>query len=393
MELAIELRMNIDPDDSPWLLHLSVREKEERRRAFWYSYRAYSIVQNLTASPRKLPIWVQTVKYPSQVYDPHPIYLNADHPLRSQLWNLIGSIKQHWAVPPPNLIDLFSSALESDLLTQLTQLQASANLDHLLLFENPLSTTDSDISRFISQTLASQSELCGMNLTYQSAITVFYRPLLFATALPSCKPDRLSDPHRTLIINVINQCLEATWRVYTLFRFIDFMSLGEGRNLVSEDEVSLFYIYEISRCDAFEGIIVFWFIACRMDPAWLGYLQSWDWVSNFSSQEFRKTMGRMLGWYFEESRRNGFDLAIAEAMSGMLEEMEEVSRTGIRRGIHDRAKCESVLAEITNAVSSIPSSSKEPRCFMGLLGMDIGKRGGWKSRTEESWRLFWKLNS
>ncbi|ORY39143.1 hypothetical protein BCR33DRAFT_720381 [Rhizoclosmatium globosum] len=34
----------------------------------------------------------------------------------------------------------------------------------------------------------------------------------------------------------------------------------------------------------------------------------------------------------------------------------------------------------------------EPLAFMGLLGTQVSDGIRWKGRSEESWRLFWKLN-
>ncbi|KAJ3045151.1 hypothetical protein HDU99_009881 [Rhizoclosmatium hyalinum] len=138
--------------------------------------------------------------------------------------------------------------------------------------------------------------------------------------------------------------------------------------------------------DVFEGFVCFWFIACRMNNAWIPYLKYGD----CNSKDLRERIRFMLVLYTKEVRRNASNQLITKAMAGMLEEMEEVANTGVRRGfesISGFGGCDLGLATVSSGESSAL------RCFMGFLGMDICNKVGWKGRTEESWKLFWKLNN
>ncbi|ORY51066.1 hypothetical protein BCR33DRAFT_712986 [Rhizoclosmatium globosum] len=260
------------------------------------------------------------MKYPRQIYDPNPIFLNIMHPLRLKLWNLIGVIKQYWTVPPNSLHELFSSVLSSHLLDQLTSLQKSTPIDHLLFFDHPQIISPPDIKRFITQTLATRADLCAMNLTYHS----------------------------------------------TAWYFSFYMNYGDGKSLVDSNDLSLFDTDAMTTYDAFEGLICLWLLR----------------YGDCNSKELRGSVGFMLA-------SNVSNLGITKAMAGMLEEMEEVANTGVRRGFESISGFRE--ADLGLANMSSPKSST-PRCFMSLLGMDVSNKVGWKGRTEESWKLFWKLN-
>ncbi|KAJ3297041.1 hypothetical protein HDU79_004884 [Rhizoclosmatium sp. JEL0117] len=387
MNLAIELQMHIDPDDSPWLSHLTARQKEERRRVFWASYRSYAIVRAFLPYQAFGQSPPANVKYSRQIHDPHPIYMTEEHPLRSQLWNFIGNIKQLWNTPPTDLNHLFSIVINSDSLKELATLQESAPVTHLFLFANPELITAAEMHRFISQTVSTKSELIALNLTYQATICVYFRPMMFATALPSCRPDSIGLINKTLMIDVINKVVDAAWRIFAMFQFSHYVIVQSGESLVDGENRPLFDLFGFSSLDAFEAFICVWFMSCRMDPAWYPYLRS----GNCNSAELRAKLGYLISFYTTESRKYGTETDAQKAMIGMLEEMEEVAKMDESGGIRDIPEIGDLFDGLLSVKSTADASKR--RCYLGLLGMDYRNRISWTGNTDPAWKLFWKLNS
>ncbi|KAJ3283599.1 hypothetical protein HDU79_008933 [Rhizoclosmatium sp. JEL0117] len=74
-KLIRDLRLNVDPDDSPWLasLGLTPRQREERRRIFWEAYWMFSWRQALTPKTddhSESDIACELMKRPNQIMDP-----------------------------------------------------------------------------------------------------------------------------------------------------------------------------------------------------------------------------------------------------------------------------------------------------------------------------------
>ncbi|KAJ3061275.1 hypothetical protein HDU99_005611, partial [Rhizoclosmatium hyalinum] len=69
--MCVELRLNTDPDDSPWLyaLNLSPRQKEERRRVCWSVVVRYAWNMALLNDEMSFDIDCSNLKAPSAVYD------------------------------------------------------------------------------------------------------------------------------------------------------------------------------------------------------------------------------------------------------------------------------------------------------------------------------------
>ncbi|ORY51068.1 hypothetical protein BCR33DRAFT_712987, partial [Rhizoclosmatium globosum] len=114
----------------------------------------------------------------------------------------------------------------------------------------------------------------------------------------------------------MNRCFESAWYISTC------------SGLVDEKDLSLFDTDAMTVYDVFEGFVCFWFIACRMNNAWIPYLKYGD----CNSKDLRERIRFMLVLYTKEVRRNASNQLITKAMAGMLEEMEEVANTGVRRG-------------------------------------------------------------
>ncbi|ORY53450.1 hypothetical protein BCR33DRAFT_732348 [Rhizoclosmatium globosum] len=390
VEMAFELGMDTDPDDSPWLSHLTPRQKEERRRVFWNCFGNLS--HHAASSPGgDVPEFNRfkkvQLKPASQVLADGPVFLPFDSlmytwPLRMMIY----SVKQKLSVPPKSTQEILSLDLESSLRDHLLLFHSVCPPDYILSFEDPLGISPSESELFISQIISARALLFNLNLQYQATISVVFRPIMSLAALPSCRPMYLSLDEQKVITNAINQCLEAAWRIYALYMFAyQFSQRGAEQKLPFDDS-------EYQSYDGHEAFIVFWFVSCKLDPTWLPITRFGD----CNTMELRRGMRALLEASPLESN-DGNVAVVLKAQHAMLAEMEEVSFTGVRNPLFS--------AEVSNhteilgmEVTSIDlvdgkRTITEPFCYLGFLGFEIGGKIQWKGRSEDSWRLFWKLNA
>ncbi|KAJ3069580.1 hypothetical protein HDU99_002907 [Rhizoclosmatium hyalinum] len=226
IEMVIELKLDVDPDDSPWLNHLTPREKEDRRRIFWSAYDLYAWQLSVSPFPLVMNISGNGVKPPRQVYDPHPVFDEAHaYKERCEQKVVLGSIKNHYSTPPSSIYHILSSERATSLKLQLHSVQSSFQSGYILHFDNPKLITPQDEIRLIAQISNVKFHLWfyAMNMIYHIARSALYRPIMYLSALPSCSPIYLSSENQSIIIHATNQCLESAWRMSSLWVFFDYM--------------------------------------------------------------------------------------------------------------------------------------------------------------------------
>ncbi|ORY53449.1 hypothetical protein BCR33DRAFT_844776 [Rhizoclosmatium globosum] len=388
VEMAFELRMDVDPDESPWLSHLTPRQKEERRRVFWNCFGNLShyaasapggdVPQFKRFKQVKLKPASQTLELVFLPFDS----LMYTWPLRMMIY----SVKQQLSVPPKSTQEILSLDLESSLRDHLLLFHSVCPPGYILSFEDPLEISHSESELFISQIISARALLFNLNLQYQATISVVFRPLMSLAALPSCRPMYLSLQEQKVITNAINQCLEAAWRIYSLYKFaFHFSHQGVEQKLPLDDS-------EYQSYDGHEAFVVFWFVSCKLDPTWLPLIRFGD----CNSFELRQGLRTLLDASPLESN-GGNVAAVLKAQHAMLGEMEEVARSGVRNPLFNAEvsnHAEILGMEVTSLdVRDGKGSVLEPFCYLGFLGFEIGGKIQWKGCSEDSWRLFWKLNA
>ncbi|KAJ3286458.1 hypothetical protein HDU79_006461 [Rhizoclosmatium sp. JEL0117] len=395
IEMIIEIRLNVDPDDSPWLSHLTAREKEERRRIFWFSYDLFAWQLAVSSHPIIMEISCNGMKPPRQVYDPNPVFDDA-HCLKegAGLNVIIGTIKNHYSVPPASIYQLISSLNTSQLEHHLNAVQNSFPHQYIIHFDDPKLITPADEVRLISQISATKFHLWfyALNMTYHIAKSAFFRPVMCLTALPSCFPMYLSSESQSIVAKAITECLECAWRMSSIWVFFDYMTSEDGRARIPPEEYD-FYFINFQPLHVFELCIVFWFIACRMDPTWIRLMGLEDWGVEVAVSRMKAIVAGLRVYGAQASAGS----PIIAAIDAMIAEMEDVVRTGNRplpfsSNEMDALELGMAAASISSTpIERIDSTIHEPYCFMGLLGFEIGNKYRWKGRREDSWRLFWKL--
>ncbi|KAI9352602.1 hypothetical protein BDR26DRAFT_849531, partial [Obelidium mucronatum] len=325
--MIIQLRIDVDPDDSPWLFHLNLtpRQKEDRRRAFWGVYwvlkheqaTSDTITVTTTATMTSpLNLNNSRMKPPNEINDPYPIFgINAGFIPTISLLEVMAAIRQHHLKAPTTkrggerggggggIQQIFASETTSSLNTFLLTVHASIPLNYIL----------------ISKT----AHLCFCQLRFVFCIV----PKLYLTGIylsssssssssASCKPSQLSPSRLNILDTAVTQSLEAAARIVTLYSFILEVWESAGDEPVAaaassaaarigdttgdddnEDDdktrkgrsplppapqqppprplprwfhptpnITCFY-------SLFEAAIVIWFISCRMAPEWRARLQ------------------------------------------------------------------------------------------------------------------------
>ncbi|KAJ3294670.1 hypothetical protein HDU79_010628 [Rhizoclosmatium sp. JEL0117] len=262
--MLIELRMDIDPDDSPWLSHLSPRQKEERRRLFWQLYKQYSFELSYLPDPLDFFLVGDKVKPIGQVFDPFPVFEDEGYSypliskLEAELWNVIGTIRGHFALPPQSVQYLLNAPNPHH--DRLHSVLASIPLEYRFLFEDSTKVTIDDESRFITQISQVQGHLYHINFNLYSSVCVFNRPLVFLTALPSYRPMYLSSTHQSKILTAILKTNDAAWRITSLMLFFEKLEFNEtSRGRIPEAE-QVYYCIHRDTLSFFEAFISLWFL-------------------------------------------------------------------------------------------------------------------------------------
>ncbi|ORY39131.1 hypothetical protein BCR33DRAFT_418602 [Rhizoclosmatium globosum] len=136
-----------------------------------------------------------------------------------------------------------------------------------------------------------------------------------------------------------------------------------------------------------ESILVIWFISCRMKREWWAYLS----IPLFDTVTLQSSLERALDIIKKqevlEGSMTGLTNVFTNCVQAMLMELANGPLLQREDGIQELEIGMRVMA-LEGAMEDLV----EPWAFLGLLGMELPGGIRWKGRSEESWRLFWKLN-
>ncbi|KAJ3026254.1 UNVERIFIED_CONTAM: hypothetical protein HDU68_005949 [Siphonaria sp. JEL0065] len=373
LDLIIKLRLDVDPDASPWLYHLNLtpREKEDRRRAFWSVFYHMRYQQAVSSNAVSANINSSNINPPSAIVDVYPVFEAVPQTFWiCEIYDFISKIKQHHYNPPKSIDGIL----------------ASETLDFL---------TPTDHHRFHSQLgpLVRRSKLDILSLTMFlfSATCILNRPRLFLSGLKSFNPIYLGKDSQYIIANAIQQCLDCAFRIVNLLPM-----------LLEIIDYNAAIVYPV-----FESMIVFWYVWCRMDKMWWAVAPrrkpEWGVLHGFVEGVLRFV--RKV--HDHEGSTTGTTTPILKCMESMLQEMVNVASGSTRSNVGESPQSveSDDLAHVVLGMKIVSLDegigletsrrdihvTKEPHCYLGLLGMEVGGCVRWKGPTEESWRLFWKL--
>ncbi|ORY44950.1 hypothetical protein BCR33DRAFT_850428 [Rhizoclosmatium globosum] len=380
-EMMTELRLDVDPDDSPWLylLQLTERQKEDRRRTFWSLYQMWSLAYALSLDVFDINISVDKVKPPKLMIENRIlIFDRSNMHVLCKIYEFVGTIKRYFVIPPKSLSALIRIDSHSHFRSILDSIHAYVPKDLFLVTESVITLKTTDVKRFQYQLGRNPVSVMAFNLYYLSSQSILDRPILFATSLASCLPIYLSFQDQRQIMSSVNQCLECAHRIANLVLF--WMSTSTS-NL--QDNFA-----------SFEAVTVFWFVAYRMKAAWKALIEPhmFDWIDVKRKVDAAVQLTQRL----EMQEGEGMTSPVARCMEAMQHEMQDIERFGGANESLDSGDRVEPL-ELGMKVLSLngyasETAVRDPFVLLGLLGMEV--KGGirWKGRSEEGWRLFWKLN-
>ncbi|KAJ3283644.1 hypothetical protein HDU79_008879 [Rhizoclosmatium sp. JEL0117] len=372
-----ELKLDIDPDDSPWLSHLTSRQKEERRRAFWGCFKYYATEKAIAPNSVDMKLNSDRIKGPGQ--DPASIiyFKKSDYTKWiSKICYFIGVVKQAYSVPPTKVQDLIASEASLALNSKGIDLYTTFSTDVVLLSERAETLTCEDITRFRVQLAWEHPGDCyDCTGYYLASISILYRPQLFITMLKGYSPTLICRQTLSIILNAIHRCLESAHRITKISEYMK--------------ETKVFPIGYFSFA-VFEAAIVFWFVACRMRHEWRELIPAVLLVDKqralYIIERFVEIVAAELKYVGEADT---VYLPQVQCMRAMVKELKD-----------DMDDEEVEELELGMTVMSLGGSwekresvVEDPYGFLGLLGLSVGRGVRWRGRTEESWRLFWKLHS
>ncbi|ORY47076.1 hypothetical protein BCR33DRAFT_849065 [Rhizoclosmatium globosum] len=393
LDMILQLQLHIDPDDSEWLLFsfLTPRQKEERRRAFWASYWFYKSEYAVSLEAINTPLTSEFIKPPSAIMiNTTMIFETCNTSYLCDLCDLLGTIKREYSLPPRTLDSFILPRTGLSLATLLIKVHSRIPPESLLIASSPTHLTAADKSRFLHQT--THSSLCPyhtymLTLYTLSTLSTLHRPLLLLTTLQAFHPLLLSRETTSLITSAVTQCIESAHRIATLTTFAP-------DHIPPKPSDELGKMQSVYPC--FEALFVLWFTSCRMPSVW------WD-ITGISTWKDKRGVSDGVLSMLENVRQIGKESTgdasvgsvypLLRCMEAMVDEMQgnigEVVESPPR---HSEDELVLGMTVMSLGESDGDHFEEEPWSFLGLLGMEVGGIR-WKGRTEESWRLFWKLHS
>ncbi|KAI9333132.1 hypothetical protein BDR26DRAFT_868639 [Obelidium mucronatum] len=365
MHLIQALRLDVDPDDSPWLFHLNLtpRQKEDRRCAFWSAYPEILWEAATSSKLVDVPINSNKMKGRSTVYDGSQLIFQGDPFLQyfSILYTVTIAIKKAFVVAPKASNELIESEKVAELQSRMMQAQSQVPADVL-------------VPPGSSEKAPKKVEL-NLNCVILATVCLLNRPRLFLSGFKCFNPMYLSTTVQSILVSSINQSLDAAHRMLNLLRFYTEHPIPRALEAIP----------------MFEAMIVLWYAYCRMDPIWWSVLgrKRMEWAL------LREQMQAVVD-YFALAKKldsvgGGAIYPLVQCMRAMVQEIDEYEQwvPATTDGIEEITLGMKVVAlDESESVLEI----REPRAYMGLLGMQVGGIR-WPGRSEESWRLFWKLLS
>ncbi|KAJ3022611.1 UNVERIFIED_CONTAM: hypothetical protein HDU68_009020 [Siphonaria sp. JEL0065] len=394
INMIVTMRLDIDPDDSPWLYHLNLteRQKEDRRRAFWGCY--IVLVTEQALSPTNFSetrLSADKIKAPATIMDPHLVFQgNCLVKPECELFRMIATFRQQYSLAPRNIAEVINGL--PTVAMELESIISTIPSTHLLTPDSIAGLTHNDYYRFLRQfgqmSVAEISSTFTVNFAAPTSNCVLHRPQLQLAACKSCHPMFIGSIEQNVIVLAIQKCLDAANQIAYLYTFLEDIKYGAYKDCIPEDRKIHFELGEDTGIYMlFEATTVFWFVLCRMNPIW------WQLAGRNVPEwsELRPRIVQMIHFVkkveSEGGMADGCCVPLILTLNAMLNEMDSCMNGGMEENI-DKIL---VGMKVLSLDAGIAVAVKEPRAFLGLLGLEVGGGVQWMGRVEESWRLFWKV--
>ncbi|ORY39153.1 hypothetical protein BCR33DRAFT_418865 [Rhizoclosmatium globosum] len=239
-----------------------------------------------------------------------------------------------------------------------------------------------------------QELVTSLNFMFHASKCVYNRPLLMLSSLPTFRPLTLRSEHRQIISSAIDQCLQSSRRILSLLSFFEDVHSGKRGDRQVPVKARWCYNPLFNQDSLFEAVLVFWFTCCRMNPEWWVYLSSPPLDSLAVHSSLKRSIESLKRQEIIEGSFSGYTTVFKDCMVFMLTDINKSIDTVTQTSGTDMEDLELGM-KLTSLDGTIDidatEETVEPWAFLGLLGVTLPCGIRWKGRSEDSWRLFWKL--
>ncbi|KAJ3116035.1 hypothetical protein HK100_001175 [Physocladia obscura] len=404
-QLSLHLKLEVDPDDSPWLQSLTEEEKDERRLVYWILYYTFKMIQLQTSSAFGFPD-----NFKSNTVKSHRSLPNQEFQSKTasvyhlcKLLDIMEQVLKHARKIPDSIELILSNNFHEDLLKTLAQWYTQVPRQFILTAEN------------LVNFLASSERYCVLNLSnfYATTICILNRSKLYLTG--KLKKATLSPSDFSNLFIAVKASLEMAHKIaqlcIQLIRFTPSVTNSESYTEIEAILTGGFWKQAIGLgITCFEAAAVLWYYYCRTDEVFSRYYISRAKTSEAKTREWiRQDMESLKSSLYLLETSLEFNILsiqtraskpnrispLLDCMEGMITEMVKVDAGGKLKLDQSNSEVNSILLEmqtlsLEDDSNSIPvADAQDPRVFLGLLGMDVDGHIKWRGRYEESWRQFW----
>ncbi|KAI9334617.1 hypothetical protein BDR26DRAFT_897928 [Obelidium mucronatum] len=438
--MMLQLRLDVDPDISPWLFHLNLTEaeKEDRRIAYWVIY--FALKRGQIALKAPLPPLQNTVKFAKQISQPKQPLLNTPQAARPiatvcylcAMLDIVQDTKMHHLNIPTSALDILISPTTIQLAGRLNSLREQ--IPSTLL----LSPTNNTLHEFLSNPIhptsayymgsTSLMDTLMTTMLYNSAQCVLFRPQLYLTGfLEVTSPALLNKPSNlALLLTVLEKCVTSARTISGLNSWV--LSLPNEIADSLKLRTSFFMEHYFTYFALFEAAVVLWFVTCKSKVFWWriedsggggGDAGAEDNTLRMNLEDRKRIRSEVLDLLKTLTALDEMNGAKAGG-AGKLTSLIAPLRKCVTAMVFEMEKKEIELAAslAMNTASSSPSShavniedvvigleimgladntetnpaelrTEEPWVFLGLLGACIDGSMRWTSPKEKDWEQLW----
>ncbi|KAI8832115.1 hypothetical protein BJ741DRAFT_615374 [Chytriomyces cf. hyalinus JEL632] len=432
--MLFQLRLHVDPDDSPWLTHLNLSEedKNERRMTFWTLFQCVQVVQMITINRGEFYAMPgNSVKFAKQVALDTVAKLPITLPATATVCylSLITSVMVETAI-------LHSKAPASAM--ELLVGSAAVLLDRRLAIakeyipETLLVSEPSVLFQMVeAHPFTPVIHIAITTILYNSALCILHRPRLYLTAYLSLTSPLLLNPDNLMILlTLLEVCLSAAEKIATINSWILHRSKSGKDNDGGLFSKKMWQKHSLLSFGLFEAAVVLWFVTCKTNPFWWRNQEDDALLTDENSmnpslyvlrmthsdrQRLRSSVMDILRTYEdleatlsseENAAQSNMATPFITCISAMLREMEQVElniQAGLpfnseakRSSSNKRDDVEDLVLGVTvmsfGEEESVEPYKGTPWAFLGLLGADVMGYIKWAA-YEEGWKEFWRALS
>ncbi|KAJ3005792.1 UNVERIFIED_CONTAM: hypothetical protein HDU68_004403, partial [Siphonaria sp. JEL0065] len=389
VQMMAVLRLNVDPDDSPWLKHLNLTEEEknERRILFWVIFYNLRIVE-IVKSHHGPKLDIHSVKPAKQlVMDGFSSVAYADRPVAT-LWYIcvmidiiLDSTSTIKAMPQSSNLNFLDNAHISLYQKRIEDLKESIPHELLLLVQ------DQTLHRFLNLPRQHLSQLrivdmLMVTMLYNSAICIIHRPCLYLTSFLSLtSPQLLVPDNLSKLLLTLETCISAARTITALNTWIlnlpDDFAVIPGMTAFRL-RYAIFLEHSFTYFALFESAVVLWFVTTKTQTFWWRNTSQVGGILSMTIQDRQilrsevldllKTLSQL------ESHHPEQITPLVKCVTGMVQDMENTENSPTRRNLEADEIDIVILGMKDLLVSESPSFEQQtdvPWVFLGLLGVDV----------------------